>query len=689
MLGRCAELVGPEAGKVAGGTFHSVANALLRLEHDAAGIQAGFGILAADDAESIVARVRETVPEAKSSRSFPKKGKIYQVISRAANMEKSVRETINAYFPSFWHFARPIEAIAEGYAEIKRRESLLDFDDLLAALARLMTHDEGARLRLASRYTHVLVDEYQDTNAIQARIVWQLGRDHRNVTAVGDDAQSIYGFRGADFNNIMEFPYIFAPARVIKLEANYRSLGPILTVANGILKGASRKYDKTLLSVRGEGPRPLLALVSDVRDEAEWVASRIAELARTGTDLSEIAVLFRASSHSFELEVRLTRLNLPYTKYGGRRFLEGAHVKDYLAFFRAAHNPADETSIARIASMLPGVGAKGSASAAAWVGGRRSRLLGFSKSPLKPKAKEEAADLYALLSDIGDDDDAMGNRPSLIMDYLVPLLEKRYPDDHVDRAMDIVELKNMAQNSGSLSAFLADVTLDPPNSSPGKTAKAKPGRDVSLSTIHSAKGLEWGHVFVLSATEGRIPSSYSFEDDREMEEERRLFYVAVTRAKDELCMMSPTEISGMYGAYEVKPTRFLSGLGKGELDVIKGGRGVDYRLIYPDDDGDSGFSEDGEYTRVDPLPVIRGFKGVDEGGGFTGPALPPVRRAAWVPPRDSDQIIEPSKGDRVGHRAFGAGTVLSYSAGKAVIEFDTCGRKTIVCKHAKLFRPQE
>jgi DNA helicase-2/ATP-dependent DNA helicase PcrA len=696
MLTRCADLVGQEAGRVSGGTFHSIANVLLRTEHRLIGYPAGFGILPQDDAETMISRIRETVPAAKSAKGFPKKGKILQVISRSVNKEMSVKDTVREYFSHLQEFVKPIEEIARRYGETKIRQAVMDFDDLLVNLANLMRHEPEARDRIAARYSHVLVDEYQDTNPVQARITWHLARDHRNVTAVGDDAQSIYGFRGADFTNIMDFPKIFDPVKIIKLEDNYRSYGSILAVANGVFRGAKRKYEKTLRAARGGGPPPLAVVTEDLRGEAAWAGARIDELVRTGTDPSEIAVLFRAAAHSFELEVMLTRLNIPFTKYGGRRFLEGAHVKDFLSFFRIAHNPSDVTSLMRVLELMPGVGAKGAAAAAFWVGGDRSRLMDIAGAGLRPRGQEGAllfSRLAALLASICRGGDDMGTRPREILDFYRLVIGELYPDDFPDRLEDIQEVVGMAEECGSLDTYLTDVTLDPPNTVSRGDAGAGIRRDVTLSTIHSAKGLEWGRVFVLSAVDGRIPSSYSVHSEEQMEEERRLFYVAVTRAKDELYLMCPSQVAGGWeGPVMAAPTRFLKDLDDGALDVIENGRKVDFRSLFPepwkDQEGDGGFSDD-------DFSWGQGFSGdgqlADQPPLLIPPPELPVRekKVRWMPvPRGSDVVSEPAPGERVKHGAFGLGTVLSFRDGKAVIDFDSCGRKVIVCRHARLTRAE-
>jgi DNA helicase-2/ATP-dependent DNA helicase PcrA len=692
MLQRCAGMAGARAGRVSGGTFHSLAYSLLRAEHRAAGYPPGFGILDQDDAEALVGRIRDSWPLREGKTGFPTKSKILQIISRSINRETSIKDTVKARFDYLSKHVRDIEGIAEEYASRKLRNAVMDFDDLLVKLAEVLAGDPEARERMASRYTHILVDEYQDTNPVQARIAWLLAREHREITAVGDDAQSIYGFRGADFRNIMEFPKIFSPAAIIKLEINYRSFGSILKVANRVASGAREKYEKALSAARGDGPPPVMVLTEDLRAEAAWVGGRIEDLLFSGEDPTGIAVLFRAGFHSIELELELIRRGIPYVKYGGRKFLESAHVRDYLAFFRLAHNPADEISLMRILQLFPGVGRKAASDAAAWVQERPARLLDFGEAPFRGRAAGAVAPLAGLFAEICRDgvfDGDPGEIPGLILDFYQPLMPRLYPDDFPDRQDDLEQLRILADSSASLSAFLAEVTLEPPNASHAGEAPAEgPRRDVVLSTIHSAKGLEWKTVFIVSAVNGRIPSSYALASEDEMEEERRLFYVAVTRAKDELYVMCPEEVGDSrnpYSASAAKPTRFLDGLPKGAMDVIiRSGGKVEYGDVYP---GGSGTldSQDGDFSDDDGW-----------GPGFSddsqlGAELPAKRRAAARKPAarpasDTEIVLEPAKGERVRHQTFGEGMVLSSENGKALIDFDSCGRKSVVCRYARLTR---
>ncbi|MDR2945837.1 MAG: ATP-dependent helicase, partial [Candidatus Adiutrix sp.] len=532
MIGRATALVGRKAAQVAGGTFHGLANSLLRPHAHLLGYPAGFSIMDQDDAESLISRIRGELPEAKKHKRFPQKGALLNMLSQAINKDRPLLETIADGFPHFIEYAAIIDKIGQLYREHKIQNALMDFDDLLVGLEIILRDHEDLRRRLAGRYDYILVDEYQDTNPIQARLTHLLGRDHLRVTAVGDDAQSIYAFRGASFRNIMDFPEIFPGTHILKLEENYRSQEPIVTLANHLIAQAREKYDKTLKAVRGPGPAPRLVAVQDLTDEAGWVAANIENFIAEGGDLKDVAVLFRAASHSFDLEVELVRRRIPYTKYGGRKFLEAAHIKDYLAFLRVAANPADGVSLRRVLGMVEGIGAKGAEDIAAWAGGRRERLCDLASAPLKGKVKTTIIPLAKLLAEVAGEGEELADRARAAADFYLPLLRDLYPDDWPDRQSDLKELLRMAEGRDNLRAFLDDMTLDPPNQK--RVDPEEKHHGLTLSTVHSAKGLEWKTVFLLSAVEGRFPASYAARSAAEVEEERRLMYVAVTRAEDML-----------------------------------------------------------------------------------------------------------------------------------------------------------
>jgi DNA helicase-2/ATP-dependent DNA helicase PcrA len=528
------------------------------------------------------------------------------------------------------------------------------------------------------------VDEYQDTNPIQARLTHLLGKDHLNVTAVGDEAQSIYAFRGASFRNIMDFPNIFPGTKVLKLEDNYRSVKPVLVMANSILSKAKEKYDKKLQSVRGDGPKPQLVAVSDLSAEASFVYEQIQEALKKGVPLEEMAVLFRSASHSFELEVLLARKKVPFTKYGGRKFLETAHIKDFLSFLRLCSNASDSQSLMRVVGMLPGFGPKGSQDLANWVGGKWENLVNLKDAPVSAKSKEKLAPLSSLMSVIAQPGDDLKERVKLVSGYYGEMLSELYPDDYPQRESDLLELKRMAEEGVNLTSFLADLTLDPPNSSRSKQAFDQKKVDLTLSTIHSAKGMEWSQVFILSVLEGRFPSSYRVKTEDEVEEERRLMYVAVTRAKDRLFIMIPM-VEPSYGYdnnYDIEPSRFLGGLPNGAAEVYKNGKSVKYKALWNDYD-----FEEYEEEKEDEVKKAKETKILLED-------KKPIKKAVTncqdnlkilVSRKVENEVIFiPEVGQRVIHPAFGSGQVVKMSEKKATIDFDRFGPKNVVIAFAHL-----
>jgi len=667
MLGRATALVGRRASQVAGGTFHSLANYLLRSRAHLLGYPAGFSIMDQDDAESLIARIRGEQPEVKRHKRFPQKGAILNVLSQSINKDRPLLETLADSFPHFLEFAPIIDRIGREYREHKIKNALMDFDDLLVGLEIILRDHEEVRRQIAGRYDYILVDEYQDTNPIQARLTHLLGRDHLRVTAVGDDAQSIYAFRGASFRNIMDFPKIFPGTQVMKLEENYRSQEPIVNLANHLIAQAREKYDKKLVAVRGSGEAPRMVAVQDQSDEAGWVAARIEEFIDEGVDLKEMAVLFRASSHSFDLEVELVRRRIPFTKYGGRKFLESAHIKDFLAFLRVAANPADGVSLRRVLTLVEGIGAKGAEGLVTWVGGLREQLMNLKAAPVKGKAQkalEPLADLMAVIADSGEE---LAPRVKAVADFYYPRVRDLYPDDWPDRQNDLKEILRMSEERGDLRGFLDDLTLDPPNYQ--RVDPEDKNHGLTLSTVHSAKGLEWKVVFILSAVEGRFPPSYAVRSPAEVEEERRLMYVAVTRAEDLLFIMLPLGTIDRRTGMAAAPSRFLA--------ALPGGAGT------------SLWKDDQELDANELLNL-----GVDSGYNCrvpysSSPAVPrrnAADRAPNSPARQPDPIppLEAEVGQRVSHPIYGAGRIKEIEGATALIDFDHFGAKRVMMQYAKL-----
>ena len=557
MLGRVGLLIGPQSDRVMGGTFHSVANVLLRRYGRTIGLEPGFTILDRGDSEDLVNLVRAQTGLTETGKRFPRKKTIADLFSKCANTMQPLEDVLLTEYSHFGEYLGELTKLQEAYESTKRQRQLVDYDDLLTRLRELLTVDEQARQTISAIYRYMLVDEYQDTNRLQADVVRKLAATHENVMVVGDDSQSIYSFRGATFRNIMEFPALFPGTRMFKLEENYRSTQSILALANDILKGATEKYSKTLFTQKGQGERPALVEVIGENSQSRFVAQKILELREEGVPLDEMAVLFRSSFHAFDLEIELTKRDVPFVKRGGFKFLETAHVKDLLAHLRIVHNPLDTVSWNRSLLLVDGVGQKRSRDLLTQLVGSEAPYevlrQGGGRSALGLR------NLAAALESVGNvEDGSPADQVNRLLEYYYPILKEQY-DDYPKRIRDLEHLMVMAERYGALEEFLADVTLEPPNESvTGIEAQDRDDERLVLSTIHSAKGLEWRCVFVIWLVDGRFPSSYSFLTEEELEEERRLLYVAVTRAKQFLYLTFPVQVyDKITGSVLSKPSRFL------------------------------------------------------------------------------------------------------------------------------------
>jgi DNA helicase-2/ATP-dependent DNA helicase PcrA len=565
MLRRAALLLDRRCEKVSGGTFHAFANTLLRRYAGAAGYGGNFTILDRADSADLIGLLRQEVHGGHKTVRFPRKETLADLFSRAANREEAIETAVEKEAPHFLYCLDDILAIARLYEETKRERNLMDYDDLLLRLAELLRGNEAIRQAVSGAHRHILVDEYQDTNRIQAEILRLLAAVHDNVMAVGDDSQSIYSFRGANFRNIMDFPSDFPGAKVVYLEENYRSRQPILDVTNEIIAGAKEKFPKHLFTSRAGGEKPALLSAPSERIQSAYVADRILELhEEEGIPLSEIAVLFRAAYLSFDLEVELAKRRLPYRKFGGFKFLETAHVKDVIAHLRLIENPRDTLSLSRALLLVPGIGRKVGADLSRKAHAEAS-LLPVLAALKTRKRSEEAGRLAALLSELAGPEGGAGagNLPvtelvARVIAYYRPLLEARF-DDYPRRLKDLDHLESLCARYKTLSEFLSEITLEPPQASVGDIVAPEGEEDtLTLSTIHSAKGLEWKAVFLLWVLDGKLPLSRSAEDEEEMEEERRLLYVAATRAKDLLVLTYPVNIyERASGTVLSKPSRFV------------------------------------------------------------------------------------------------------------------------------------
>ncbi len=566
MLRRVGQLVGDRGGEVAGGTFHSFANTILRGHGGPIGLQPNFTILDRGDMEDVINLIRTRMGLGSKERRFPKKGTLAEAISMARNKNRALDAELEADFAHLAEYRAEILALAANYDSYKRERGLLDYDDLLHRLAELIKHHAPTRQRLADTFRYIMIDEYQDTNAIQAELVRLLAATHRNVMAVGDDAQSIYSFRGANFRNIMDFPKLFEGAKVLKLEENYRSLQGILDLANEVIARAPEKYTKALFTRRAGDLRPLLVRTADEHTQSRFVAQRILELREEGVELGEIAVLFRSSFHAFDLELELQRRDIPFVKRGGFKFIETAHIKDVLAHLRVVANPSDAVSWLRMLMLAKGVGHRRAERMIEEMAGAAApeRALGAAAAKAGMRAAaavEGCARLAALIGALRGEGRRPADQLAEVMDYYGPILREAYPDDYPKRERDLEHFQNIAERYRSLESMLADMALEPPNDSIGDVLATAPEEGyVTLSTIHSAKGLEWHAVFVIWAADGRFPGPMSVGAE-EIEEERRLMYVASTRARDELYLSYPIYMFDRAMGYVMgRPSRFLEEL---------------------------------------------------------------------------------------------------------------------------------
>ena len=534
MLNRSSELIRQKIDGIIGGTFHSFANLMLRKFSSAIGISNDFTILDQSDSEDIIKQIIE-LKDIKKEKSFPKKSTIFSIISKSRNKDVPISILLEKEFPHLDRFLEDLILIAKEYEKFKLKHNFLDYDDLLFFLERLLKENEDIRSYLRLRFRYIMVDEYQDTNLIQGRILYLLVGKDGNVMAVGDDAQAIYSFRGATVENILSFPKQFPDAKIIKLEQNYRSTQPILDLTNNILDKAIRKYKKTLFSERKKGPKPqLIRPFNDIK-QAEAVFEKIKSLLNKYS-INDIAVLFRSGFESYQLEMVLNKNNIKYQKFGGMKFTESAHIKDVLAFLRLLYNSEDFLAWQRIMGLLYGIGPKKSAKLFEIYNKKdHSALYDFRK-------KNPEFDSFMDLMEKLDRKDVPLNILEKVVNFYIPLLKENYPDDYPRRLAGLDQLLQIISNYDDLGVFLNDIILDPPESENGVEGKNL----LTLSTIHSAKGLEWPCVLIIDLVENRFPSRHALMDEELMEEERRLFYVACTRAKDFLCLFAPKNLYNRY-----------------------------------------------------------------------------------------------------------------------------------------------
>jgi DNA helicase II / ATP-dependent DNA helicase PcrA len=562
MLSRASRLLDERCREVSGGTFHSFANNVLHRYAGAIGFSQGFSIIDRGDSEDLIGMIRKELSSIEDVRQLPRKSTLGSIFSRSVNKGLPLDEVIYEEYP---HFSGQHELIAKiwmTYAQRKREHHFLDYDDLLIFLHRLLSEHHHIRERLSTAYEYIMVDEYQDTNRIQAQIITLLADVRQNVMVVGDDAQSIYAFRGANYKNIIDFPKQFPGTRIIKLEENYRSVQPILDLSNALIEPAVEKYSKCLFTRRGGGQLPVLVATTGENVQSLYVVSQIARLVGANVPLSKIAVLFRAGFHSFDLELELNRASIPFVKFGGFRFAESAHIKDVLAHLRIFAAPRDRLSWHRVLLLVDKVGPRTAQriyQAVAAQGRGASGLLTAALNIKRIPALDRLKELIAAMADARHSIVSWGD---MILKYYMPALQANY-DDYPRRVRDIEQLLTIMGRYERLDDFLSDMVLEPPTTSIGERLAADPRTEdrLTLSTIHSAKGLEWDAVFILWALDGRFPSLHALDHPDALEEERRLMYVAVTRAQNHLHITYPVDTydrTTQSVLYE--PSRFLESL---------------------------------------------------------------------------------------------------------------------------------
>ncbi|MFN7025352.1 MAG: ATP-dependent helicase [Pseudorhizobium sp.] len=522
------------------GTFHGIGARLLRIYAEQIGLAVDFSIHDREDSADLMNLVRHELGFSKMESRFPTKGTCLAIYSRVVNSQCAILEILKSSYPWAVNWEQQLKELFAGYVEAKQAQNILDYDDLLLYWAQMVS-DRDLADDIGSRFDHILVDEYQDTNRLQASILFSLKPGGRGLTVVGDDAQSIYSFRAATIRNILDFPSEFSPkpADVITLDQNYRSTQPILAAANGVIDLARERFTKNLWTDRLSAQRPQLVTVKDEADQANCVVEQVLANREVGVPLKSQAVLFRSSSHSGNLEVELTRRNIPFVKFGGLKFLDAAHVKDLLCVLRFAHNPRDRVAGFRLLQMLPGVGPQTAAKILDTIASDPEPLQSLAEIPPPPKSGEDWSALVKLLSALRKADAGWPGEMALARSWYEPHLDRIHEDADARKA-DLLQLEQIASGYPSRERFLTELTLDPPDATSDQAGVPLLDEDyLILSTIHSAKGQEWRSVFMLNCVDGCIPSDLATGTTAEIEEERRLLYVGMTRARDSLTLLTP------------------------------------------------------------------------------------------------------------------------------------------------------
>jgi DNA helicase-2/ATP-dependent DNA helicase PcrA len=645
MLWRAGQLLNESCSRVVGGTFHGIANLLLRKYGSQIGFGSSFTIIDRADAEGIINLLKSSLGLTGKSKQFPSKRALINMISGSVNKSLKLEDLVYEQYAHMGDFLDDILKLKEHYQNFKYDHGLMDYDDLLVNWKRLLEESTEVRETISRRYSHIMVDEYQDTNLIQADIVRLAAYTHNNVMVVGDDSQSIYSFRGADFYNIMRFPKVFPDCRIVKLEENYRSSQPILSLTNDIIKNATEKYTKTLFS-RIEGNRkPYVYGGRDERDEARFIVRKIRDLRQSGMPVDEIAVLFRSGFHSYKLEMELNSEGIDFEKRGGLKLTESAHMKDVLAFLRLLVNPQDNLSWNRILLQLDKVGPKTAQKITTTIAAAENPFKALAKYPAGKTWQQGLANLNQLFRDLHDSDQRPSGLFEIVMVYYQPVFEQLYADDYPKRQKDLDQLKVIMADHEDLQSFIDSTVLDPPDM---ESQSGSSGEKMILSTIHSSKGLEFDAVFVLGLADGRFPHGSAGQGEQ-WEEERRLLYVAATRARKYLYLTYPRELMTPDRQFKrVGVSPFLAEISPALYERIEVGYGT-------------GFS------RPEPR--------------YESPSIP----AASKKREQKVTMGELSVGTKVQHPFFGIGTVKKKTLPSSLdVIFERHGLKTLHLDYAKL-----
>ncbi len=605
MLRRAVGLLDERCHRVSGGTFHSFANITLRRYADRLGYSNSFTIIDRADCVDMIGILRTEGGYERRGKRFPRAETLLNLFSKEINTHRPLEDLLEADYPQFVDDLDALAELRTKYSDRKREHNVMDYDDLLVNLRDLLAEHPAVRRQLTSTYRYIMIDEYQDTNRLQAHIGALLAASHRNIMVVGDDAQSIYGFRGANFRNIIDFPQIFQGCETLLLEQNYRSTQPILDLSNAVLKKAREKYTKRLFTELEGDDKPVLLRTTDEYTQAEYICNRVLALREEGVPLQEIAVLCRAAWHTNSLELELNNRNIPFKKFGGIKFVEAAHIKDVCALLKLAVNPLDAAAWFRILQFFEGIGpktARGLADGVVADGGSLDSLAAAKLA--KRKYGGDLVALKRLLEKIGKPRQPLVERLDTALETYQTWMPKKF-DDAPRRIRDLEALAVIAERYSELEAFLTDIAIDPPDFSRPAAVLGADSEDewMTLSTVHSAKGLEWHTVFLVQMNMGRFPGYNSLQDADDYEEERRLLYVAVTRAKRNLYLIKPEEQKGRGGYFEVAELSPLVSEIEG-LDEL-----VDDETYAPTPEEDSWQGDEGADANAEQIQRIQDYFG--------------------------------------------------------------------------------